>query len=462
MSRWRSPRWWAAALVVAALACCVNTEVRGDGNGYYAWIASAVVDGDLDFRNQYRHGNQLFFQWFDDGVGGFSEARMTRTGHIDNQWAVGTAALWAPWFLGAHAVVRLRGLDPQDGYAPIYRRACALGSFCYAMLALWLGARAARRFGVPAHLALASAIVVCGATSLLVYTWLLPFYAHAAGAFTVALFLTGALVADRTPLTMGQWAWWGASAGLMAMTYLANGLFGVVALPVWLAVWRRDGAMRAISAGAVFVGAAVVAALPHLIGKALVYGSPFVTGYQEHWYFTAPQLWATAFSPNHGVFLWTPLMAVGLIGCAFLVRRHRSMVAMLVAAALFYELIASYGNWHGLSSFGNRFFTAWTLLVVVGVGVVLQRLGATALGRRASLLMAAALVLWNVSLAFQWASKMIPNRGPVDVAVVLRQQQQVPALAWTYGWRYFTDRARLARDIEERDWQEWQRTRIPQ
>jgi hypothetical protein len=118
----------AAVIVLLASVAAANTHVRGDGNGYYAWLASSVIDRDLDFRNQYRHADPLFRDHHIDANGQAQPDLRTATGHVGDQWAVGPAVLWAPWFLAAHAVVKAGGMDPQDGYAPIYRRAVATGA----------------------------------------------------------------------------------------------------------------------------------------------------------------------------------------------------------------------------------------------------------------------------------------------------------------------------------------------
>jgi len=114
-------------LALLASVLVVNPYVRGDGNGYYAWLASPIVDRDLDFRNQYRHADPLFRDYVIDADGQTQPGQATPTGHVINQWSIGPAVLWAPWFLAAHAVVSLTGADPQDGYAPIYLRAVAGG-----------------------------------------------------------------------------------------------------------------------------------------------------------------------------------------------------------------------------------------------------------------------------------------------------------------------------------------------
>jgi hypothetical protein len=104
-----------------------------------------------------------------------------------------------------------------------------------------------------------------------------------------------------------------------------------------------------------FAAVAVAVALPQWIGKTIVYGSPLATGYRDEFYWWSPRLLDTLFSANHGAILWTPLIAVGVIGWVLL-RRDARVAWIAAASLLFYFTIASYQNWHGLSSFGNRFF----------------------------------------------------------------------------------------------------------
>lgn len=445
----------AAVVVMLISMALVNAHVRGDGNGYYAWLASSVIDGDLDFRNQYRHANVLFADRYLDENGNPRSERLTATGHVENQWALGPSVLWAPWFLAAHAIVKIAGVPTDDGFAAPYLRACAFGTLCYAAAALWFSVAAARRLGVTAVAAWAAALTVWGASSLMVYTYVLPFHVHVMAAFTVAVFLWYRFTRGER-LAPVQWAVWGALAGLMGITYHVDLVFLLVVGPVAVGAARRDGVVATLVCLAVFGAAAMLVALPQWIGKAIVYGSPWMTGYRDGFDWLAPRLWSTAFSTEHGVILWTPVVAVGLLGCALVARYRRDVAWSLAAAAVFYIVIASFDNWHGLSSFGNRFFVSWTFLLVMGVSVLYQR----ALHRRAgapalATVCGLALMAWNAGLAFQWASKMVPSRGPVDVPTVVAQQWMVPHRAWVMARRYVTDRAALAREIEEQDQREW-------
>jgi hypothetical protein len=445
----------AAGLALLASLVVVNTHVRGDGNGYYAWLASAVVDRDLDFRNQYQHADPLFRNHHIDESGQTQPDLLTPTGHVGNQWAVGPAVLWSPWFLAAHAVVLVTGTDPQDGYAPIYRRFVATGSMVYGFLALVLGVSAARRFRVSAAAIRIAAILMWAGSALLMYAYMLPFHVHTSAAFTTALFLWCWIVRDGR-FSRSEWAAWGMCCGLMGMSYHVDLVLGVVALHALKKSWASRRWHLAGDAAA-FAAAALVTALPQWIGKSVVYGSPLATGYRDEFLWFAPKLFDTLFSTNHGAILWTPVIGIGVIGWAIL-RRDARIVWMAVAALLFYFTIASYQNWHGLSSFGNRFFISLTLPLLIGVAAVADRaIRGGRIATLATVIVAAMLILWNAGLAFQWVSKMIPNRGGVNFGLVVSQQFQAPRLMLTYGYRYFTDRDNLIAEIERWDQMEQSR-----
>ena len=68
---------------------------------------------------------------------------------------------------------------------------------------------------------------------------------------------------------------------------------------------------------------------------------------------------------------------------------------------------------------------------------------------------AVALMAWNAGLAVQWATKMMPSRGPVDVRMVGAQQWAVPGGLGQVVRCYVKDCANLADEIEEQDRREW-------
>lgn len=450
------PRWFWLPMVVSL--AFVNPYVRGDGNGYYAWLVSPALDGDLDFENQYRHADPLFRAVVFEPDGQVRANVRTATGHLPNQWSVGPALLWAPWFAAAHLGVRAAHVwdpsFPADGYSWPYRYACAVGTAVYGWLALVLAWRTAQAFAGAAAAAVGTAIA-WAATPLPVYQFFLPFHVHALAAFGVAWFVWR-WVSLRPLAQPAQWLQWGAIGGVMTMIYQLNGVLLLIAAYELAVTARRDGLGAALGAAGLFAAAALLVWLPQLVGKAVVYGTPWTTGYGDQFFFADPRLWQTAMSAEHGWFSWTPAAAIGVAGL-ILARRRRAEARVLVSVvAVFFFAVASYQNWHGQSSFGNRFFVSLTGLVAIGLADVWSR--ATSGGiwaARAAGAAAVALALWNAGLALQWGTGIVPNQGPVDFRVVARNQVTVvPKAAASFLRRYFTSRDAAARQIEERDMSE--------
>src|SRR5690606_7901633 len=137
----------------------VNPYLRGDGNGYYAWLRSPLIDGDVDFGNEYLHADPLFRSAFVDETGAPTPAMRTPTGKVENQWSIGPALLWAPAFGVAHLAARA-GVAPADGLSPPYLWLTAMSTAIYGFIAVLLGIDLSRRFGFQGTSVLAGAAVL--------------------------------------------------------------------------------------------------------------------------------------------------------------------------------------------------------------------------------------------------------------------------------------------------------------
>lgn len=456
----RRPRRWPWVALFLLTLPLVNPYVRGDGNGYYAYVRSAVIDHDLDFENEFRHGDPLFRTIYFEDDGALRPSMRSPTGLVVDQWAVGPSLLWLPFFLAAHLVVRVLDLlgagIAADGFSPIYRYACAAGTALYGAAALLLSADLAARLAGRRAAALA-VIAIWWASSLPVYMYFVPFHVHALSAFAVTLFLWCWIRWRPFAPEAGRWAVWGLTAGLMIDVYYLNAVLLVAAAAEWAGTAARErspaGAARAAAA---FAAGTLVALAPHFAAKWIVQGSPFSTGYHVEFFWLSPRLWQVAFSAEHGLFLWTPVLLAAVAGFVLWWRIEPATGApVAVSFALFYYAVASYQNWHGQSSFGNRFFVSFTPAFVVGLALVLARLWPAdrgRLARAAAPAVVAIAIVWNVGFMFQWGTNIVPNRGPVDFGqVALDQVTVVPRRMATFAWRYLTARSALTHDVEQGD-----------
>src|SRR5438105_12797886 len=137
-----------------------------------------------------------------------------------------------------------------------------------------------------------------------------------------------------------------------------------------------------------------------------------------------------------------------------------------VGAAAFYYVISSYPYWHGIASFGNRFFISLTPILVFGLALFLQRFAGLFRSVRWAFVSAAALlllfILWNVGLMFQWGAHLIPPRGPLSFSEVAHNQVFiVPRQLSADLRRYFFKRKDLMQQIEQRDIQQLEKNPPP-
>jgi hypothetical protein len=299
-----------------------------------------------------------------------------------------------------------------------------------------------------------------------------PAWAHAHSAFTVSLFLWY-WFHTRTGRRPRQWFLLGLMGGLMVNVYYPNAVLlivpGLEAVSAYVMTWRvrhLAGARPLAASHLALAGAFLLGLLPTLITRKIIYGSLLASGYPplSEWCWTRPWLVEVLFSSNHGLFSWTPILALAVVGLLRLIAVDRQVGAYLVAAFLaFYYLIASYPTWYGLSSYGNRFFVSLTPVFVIGLGTMLAEFARRySFARRFQVALAAALVVWNLGLIFQWGTNLIPNRGPVTWREVARNQVEVvPGRLLAIARAYAVDRDSVLALLQQEDLREVEKWAAP-
>jgi hypothetical protein len=466
-----SPRHFLIFLLVVSIPL-VNPWVHGDGVGYYAYLHSLLIEHNLKFEAEWREANSTFATLREDASGQLLASQYTTTGHIDNHFSVGPAILWAPAVVPVHvALLALQraGVNvATDGYSRPYLWAMALATLAYGFAGLWLSFLIARDYAGETWAALA-VVAYWFASSLPVYMYLNPSWSHAQSVFTAALFLWY-WRRTRGTRTLAQWAWLGLAAGLMVNVYYLNAI--LLLLPsceslrrLWLALRGADaksGTMKILTGDAVFALVFAMALLPTFITRKIIYGSYFSSGYPDSggWNWLHPVFGQVLFSSDHGLLTWTPVIVLALVGLVFLRRFDRELaIYFWIATASFTYVISCYGNWDGISSFGNRFFLSLGPIFVVGLAAFFERFGRLFKSERRAIASAVTLALlfiaWNIGFIFQWGAHMVPVRGAISWSTMIRNQfTEVPSRVWTSGEEYLLRRKNLLKQVEQRDLQE--------
>jgi len=390
-----------------------------DTVAYYSWLRSGVIDGDLHLRNEFDH------------YGFGNEAGETATGYTVNEWAIGSALLWLPFFLIAHGgslVAHHLGLPVAiDGYAAQYIWAISLGSALYGfaavLLTYWLGREL---FG--ARISLLATVAAWLAGPLVFYMFSHPAMSHANDAFAYALFLF-TWFKTRGSLTWNGAARRGAAAGLCALVRQMNAYLGLLVVAEYIVEgaqqWRRARDWRSILPAlqgiAAFTAAWWLVYSPQLIVWRTVFGNwielnPYaytIVGGGFDW--TRPHLLEVLFSTNRGLFVWAPLFLIAALGWRPLRKiSPQLMLLTLVSFVVHWYLVSVWVAWHGAAAFGQRLFTNFVPAFALGLAALMS-VWQTRVGFRSLAAMCIAFIVWNALLIVRYAVEDVARTGPVPL-----------------------------------------------
>jgi hypothetical protein len=435
----------------------VTPRIRGaDEIEYFAYLRSAVFDRDLEFGNEYAR----FYDADPQGLAGFKatflDLREPATGRHINFAPLGTALLWSPAYLGAHAaVLTARALGASvaaDGFSRPYVIAVCYASWLYGAAALLLLHRLLVRLGGFEDPSASGAVAaVLWATPVLYYLTLGPGFSHAASLFVITALLWLTLRFRREGFTPGRAAGVGALGGLAALVREQDGLFlAVPVLVIALDGLRARRLAPALGQLAAVAAAAAAVFAPQLLAYRAVNGSfgPSRLVARKMSY-ASPHALAVLFDPGHGAFVWAPLLLLATAGLVLAAARSRKgdsvPIALLAALALQVWINGSVESWSQAGAFGSRRFVAATPLFAWGLAALL----AAARPRVDRRWLAAGLLLlawWNVSLIVQFGLRIMDRQRLEWPRVAVRQVTEVPRRLARAGWLFFTDRERLVRE----------------
>ncbi len=139
------------ALVFLVTLPLVTPKIRAsDEIEYFSYLPSLLFDHDLEFGNEYQYFYEHNPKSLELFRGTFLEKREPETGRHINFGPIGSALLWSPFYLLAHAIVvvaRVFGAAvPANGLAAPYVAAVCYASALYGFLGLLLIHDALRRF----------------------------------------------------------------------------------------------------------------------------------------------------------------------------------------------------------------------------------------------------------------------------------------------------------------------------
>lgn len=445
-----------AVLFLVSLPFVTPRVAASDEIEYFSYLPSLILDGDLNFRNQYAYFCNLDFE--DCVASRFKETFLdlkTPTGLQINFGPMGTAVLWLPFYLVGHLVaLLLQNINPAfaaNGVSAPYIYAVCIGSVFYGWAGMYLAYRIARHYYDQA-IALGAALVILFATNAVYYMYVAPAFSHAASLFASSLFVY-VWWRTRDSRARGDWKPWfalGASGGLMTMVREQEAVFFVI--PFIEGIYLGYRVLRAqvkfrelgkwIVGASVMVGGALLVFLPQLLAYRVLNGNFLpARNVTDKFTWDGNHILDVLFSNFHGLFTWTPVVLLAVIGLIFLWRKDKFLAAVfLITFAVETYLLGSFSTWFGGAAFGGRRFINCTVLFVVGFAALADALQ-TRVPRPILAGAGAALVLWNLFFIIQFVTGMVPRQQPVDMLEMARNQfVAVPPRLVEIAQRFLTNR----------------------
>lgn len=329
--------------------------VKGDGEGYYAYLTAYVVDGDPSFRGLVDR------RFADEGFRGLSGlSYQPRTGRYLDKYTPGEALMTLPFFLAGHGLATAIG-ERADGYSRIEQVSCGLAAIAWALAGLAALRRLLLRWFSDAVTAAALICVSLG-TSLLHYMAFESSYSHAYSFAAICLTLLTVVRWIEEPASSARAVQAGLAIGLVVCIRPAN-VVAILPLVTYgmssRATIRHRALILARSWRQLLLGAA--AAAPLVIGNLLAWW--YATGHlllfsyrqDEHFDFLHPQ-WRVLYSFRpHGLLPYAPVLALGAVGMVPLWRRASEWFwPVALALSLETYLLASWSAWPLGDGFGQR------------------------------------------------------------------------------------------------------------
>jgi len=340
--------------------------VGADGPLYYAYARSLFFDYDLNFTNEYYSSSEVYSERFLDTYK--QEIWVTKTNHLANLVQIGMSLLLLPFYFIGHIFTLMinsfGAIFPADGYSFPYQFSYTFGSFVYGFFGIFIIYKVCKLFFNKFYSFLGVISTFLG-TFIIFYVIFVPSYSHSVSMFSVSLFFYLWLTYfwKAKSISYKKLAILGISAGFMMMVRIVNAIFLILPALTFINLFRKTRRSSKHSTNliikiSIFFIFLILTFIPQFISWYVIFGHPLA--YIKYIQFRASggiHVLEILFSLNHGLFSWSPLVIISLIGWYYLLRDNKEIsifLWLLFILAVFN--IGKINQWWAGWSFGMRRF----------------------------------------------------------------------------------------------------------
>lgn len=346
--------------------------IKVDGKGYYAHLPAIFIYDDLHFNFYDSIENGKYYNVNFE----YDYRRQTPEGKTYNKYYCGTAIPMMPFFLVAHAIAKNSDKYPADGYSKPYQISVSVAAIFYMLASLWLMALILLHFKISERVIAFCIPVIVFGTNWYYYILNEPAFSHSFSIFFITAFVYLGLKWGRTGKL--NIVLYGVLVGLIILIRPLNGV--VIALVPFFftsfkAFWK---AFLNLFKNPLRLTIGMVLGLAVLSIQLWIYkeqtGSFYIYSYEEEGFnFLQPEIFNILLSYKKGLFIYTPLTLVCLLGLYKMGKKHTyQTIYLALFLALFTYLVSSWWCWYYGGSFSSRVYIDYFALFLIPLAFLLN------------------------------------------------------------------------------------------
>ncbi|MDG1331384.1 MAG: hypothetical protein P8P74_03595 [Crocinitomicaceae bacterium] len=380
MKKWSLSKWTLALTMLIMVLVSNNLNwtrdhwkgvIESDAKGYFAYLPATFVYGDLN----YGFYDKMEMEKYYDANFYFDYRFQTDEDRYYNKYFCGSAIAMSPFYMVAHVIANSSGYD-SDGYSFPYIVSITLAALFYLFLGLLYLHKTLTLYEVSERNKSIVILAAAFGTNLFYYAIVEPGLSHIYSFAFVSMFI---YFAKRyfTSFEKKYVIYLAAALAMIILIRPVNGLI-LFSLPLFAGSWPRlkNGLHQLIIhykllLASVVIGAAILSI--QLLVYKLSTGQFLIYSYgTDRFYFLEPHIFDILFSYRKGLFLYTPIYFISMLGLFLLWQRRKfETIAFFGFFLLITYVLSSWWMWYYGGSFSSRVYVEYlpVFMVILALGL---------------------------------------------------------------------------------------------
>jgi hypothetical protein len=345
--------------------------LEADAKGYYAYLPAVFIYHDLNFGFFDKIEKETYYD-----KNTFYDYRAGSNGKVIDKYYCGTAIAEAPFFFMAHGLSLIVG-NPADGYSQLYPIFVNIAALFYLMIGLFFLNGILKNYNIREFNRMLTLIATVFGTNLFYYTIgecgmshvysfafvsMLIYYAQKYfSTLNLKYIPIIALIAGMITLIR--------PVNIMVLLFLP---FLAHEFPIFI------NGIKQLLKKPLVLATSILLFLSVVFIQGMIYkissGSFFVYSYfGEKFNFSDPNMLNILFSYKKGLFLYTPIYLISMLGLIYLFKQSRfRATAWFIPFFVITYVFSSWWNWYYGGSFSSRVFIEFIPFFMILLAIALE------------------------------------------------------------------------------------------